>query len=89
MWWIPQWRRAGYRVRLIFLSLPDAETAIERFAARVAQGGHDVADDDVRRRFKSGLRNFEAVYSHLVDKWERYDNSGSTPQLISEQGKWR
>lgn len=23
------------------------------------------------------------VYMHLVDKWEWYDNSGSSPQLIS------
>lgn len=73
----------------MFLSLPDAETAIERVAARVAQGGHYVADADVRRRFKSGLSNFEEVYKDLVDKWERYDNSGSIPQLISEEGSWR
>jgi len=86
---IPEWRRAGYRVRLIFLILPDAETAIERVAARVAQGGHHVADADVRRRFKSGQRNFEEVYRDLVDKWERYDNSGPIPQLISEGGRWR
>ena len=87
--WIPQWRQDGYRVRLIFLSLPNAETAIERVTARVAQGGHHVADAHVRRRFESGLRNFEKVYKNLVDKWERYDNSGSTPQLIAEEGSWR
>ena len=86
--WIPEWRRAGYRVRLIFLSLPNAEIAIERVAARVAQGGHNVASGDVRRRFKSGVSNFEEVHKDLVDKWEQYDNSGSTPQLISE-GSWR
>jgi hypothetical protein len=27
---IPIWRADGYRVRLVFLSLPDAETAISR-----------------------------------------------------------
>lgn len=86
--WIPEWRRAGYRVRLIFLSLPDAEMAIERVAARVGQGGHDVASADVRRRFDSGLRNFAEIYRDLVDKWEQYDNSGSTPQLIAEDS-WR
>lgn len=86
--WIPEWRRAGYRVRLIFLSLPNAEMAIERVAARVAQGGHNVAHATVRRRFKSGVSNFEEVYKDLVDKWEQYDNSGSTPLLISE-GSWR
>jgi|ERR1700752_836640 len=87
--WIPEWRRAGYRVRLIFLSLRDAEMAIERVAARVAQGGHNVASADIRRRFKSGLSNFDEIYRDLVDKWEQYDNSGSTPQLISEEGSWR
>jgi preprotein translocase subunit YajC len=25
----------------------------------------------------------------LVDRWEWYDNSGNTPQLISEAGNWR
>jgi predicted ABC-type ATPase len=87
--WIPQWRRAGYRVRLIFLSLPNAEAAIERVAARVAQGGHDVARANIRRRFASGLRNFEMVYRGLVDKWEWYDNAGPVPQLVLEEGRWR
>lgn len=82
--WIPEWRRAGYRVRLIFLSLPDAEMAIERVAARVAQGGHNVVSADVRRRFESGLRNLENVYRDSVNKWERFDNSATTPRLISE-----
>jgi predicted ABC-type ATPase len=81
--WIPQWRRAGYRVRLIFLSLTDAEMAIERVAARVAQGGHHVASADIRRRFDSGLSNFEDVYKNLVDEWWWYDNSGATLRLLS------
>jgi predicted ABC-type ATPase len=86
---IPPWRNAGYRVRLIFLSLPNPEMAIARVAARVAQGGHNVRSAVVRRRFESGLRNFEDIYKDLVDKWEWYDNSGNTPQLISEEGSWR
>lgn len=80
---IPRWRKAGYRVRLIFLSLPTPEIAIARVAARVAQGGHHVASDVVRRRFHSGLRNFQETYLNLVDTWWWYDNSGNTPQLIS------
>src|SRR6476661_3330562 len=32
---IPAWRNAGYRVKLIFLSLPNPELAIARVAARV------------------------------------------------------
>jgi len=80
---IPEWRNSGYRVRLIFLQLPDSKMAISRVKMRVAQGGHNVSSKVVRRRFEAGLRNFQDVYKHLVDKWEWYDNSGTTPQLIS------
>jgi predicted ABC-type ATPase len=80
---IPRWRSDGYRVRLIFLSLPDPEIAIARVAARVAQGGHNVRSAVVRRRFHSGLRNFQDIYMELVDVWWWYDNSDHTPQLIS------
>jgi len=83
---IPRWRKAGYRVRLIFLSLPNADIAIGRVKMRVAQGGHNVASAVVRRRFESGLRNFQDSYKNLVNKWEWYDNSGNSPQMISEGG---
>jgi predicted ABC-type ATPase len=80
---IPRWRKAGYRVELIFLSLPTPEIAIARVAARVAQGGHHVASNVVRRRFDSGLRNFQETYTKLVDEWWWYDNSANTLRLIS------
>ena len=83
---IPRWRKAGYRVRIIFLSLRTPELAIARVKMRVAQGGHNVASTVVRRRFHSGLRNFQDIYMDLVDRWEWYDNSGSVPQLISDGG---
>lgn len=86
---IPQWRRDGYRVRLIFLSLDHPETAIARVAARVKQGGHNVASAVVRRRFESGLRNFQEIYIHLVDRWWVYDNSGNVAMLISSGGNLR
>jgi predicted ABC-type ATPase len=86
---IPRWRSDGYRLRLIFLSLPHPDIAITRVAARVAQGGHNVASAVVRRRFHSGLRNFQDIYKDLVDKWEWYDNSGNVPRLISEEGRWK
>jgi|SRR5215470_17559443 len=80
---ITEWRSSGYFVKLIFLSLPNPDMAIARVATRVAQGGHDVRSTIIRRRFEAGLRNFQDVYLHLVDMWEWYDNSSSTPQLIS------
>ena len=80
---IPQWRIAGYNVRLIFLSLSTPEIAIARVATRVAQGGHHVSEAVIHRRFISGLRNFKDIYVHLVDSWWWYDNSGNAPHLVS------
>jgi len=81
---IPAWRAAGYRVKLIFLSLPSADLAVERVRTRVAQGGHSVPEEVVRRRFEKGLRNFEAIYKHLVNSWALHDNSGPTHRLLDE-----
>ncbi|MEW6265242.1 MAG: hypothetical protein AB1641_19365 [Thermodesulfobacteriota bacterium] len=67
---------------MIFLQLPSVEVALARVAARVAQGGHDVPAETVRRRYKSGLDNFENVYKLLVDVWLHFDNAGETPILI-------
>lgn len=76
----------GYRVKLIYLSLPSVEMAIERVAARVAQGGHHVPEEIVRRRFSAGLHNFHHTYKQLVDIWILYDNSRETPILIERSG---
>ena len=80
---IPRWRKAGYHVKLIFLSLPSVDLAVARVLARVAQGGHDLPEQVIRRRFDAGLRNFEDLYRGLVDSWALYDNSGPVPQLIA------
>lgn len=76
---IPRWREAGYYVKLIFLSLPTADLAVARVAARVAHGGHNVPEEVIRRRFDAGLRNFEDLYRPLVNAWVTYENSGPMP----------
>ncbi len=79
------WRAKGYHVTLIFISLPGAEWAVKWVAERVRQGGHDIAEHVVRRRFLSGRKNFEERYKRIVDDWVLYDNSGLEPLLI----EWR
>lgn len=81
---IPQWRERGYKVKLIFLSLPTPAMAVERVRVRVAQGGHNVPPDVIRRRFFSGRRNFDNIYRKLVDVWVLYDNAGEKPLLLDE-----
>jgi len=79
---IEAWRRSGYHVSLFFLSLPTAEMAVARVAERVRQGGHDIPEAVIRRRFVTGHRLFESHYRDAVDAWALYDNSGDEPVLI-------
>jgi predicted ABC-type ATPase len=79
---IKRWQQLGYVVKLWFLSLPSEEIALARVAERVKQGGHDITEDVVRRRFKSGLLNFMNKYAKSVDSWAFYDNSGLHPKLL-------
>jgi predicted ABC-type ATPase len=83
---IPLWQSSGYAVKLVYLWLPSVEMALERVAQRVAQGGHNVPDQVVRRRFEVGWRNFNAVYKGLVDVWRLFDNSGLEPVPLDEGG---
>lgn len=84
---IPRWQAAGYIVCLIFLALPDAETAIARVAQRVKQGGHNIPDDVIRRRFIQGKQLFETLYKTLVDRWIYFDNSGYQPVMLAKGTK--
>jgi len=79
---IRSWRAEGYRVTLLFLSLPTPEDAIARVRERVEKGGHDVPEVVIRRRFASGWSNFSRIYRKEVDEWSWYDNSGRGPVLI-------
>ena len=81
---ISKWQETGYEVSLVFLALPTAEMALERVASRVAQGGHDIPADVIRRRFFSGLRNLRELYAPLVDFWQLFDASGPIPRLLEE-----
>ncbi|HXU40342.1 MAG TPA: zeta toxin family protein [Blastocatellia bacterium] len=81
---IPKWRVQGYRVKLIYLSLPNAEMAVDRVAYRVAQGGHSIPEAVIRRRFEAGWKHFNAIYKFLVDAWALYDGSQPKVVLIDE-----
>ncbi|MBH0210329.1 MAG: AAA family ATPase [Nitrospira sp.] len=79
---LTKWKSAGYRIEIVFLSLPSVHLALQRIAGRVRQGGHNVPKSDVIRRFDRSSKNFHALYRPLADGWAIYDNSGSSPQLL-------
>lgn len=79
---IAQWQQAGYRVGLIFLQLNHADEAVARVQERVRQGGHNIPEAVIRRRFSAGLSNFHQHYAPAVDAWALYNNAGEAPALL-------
>lgn len=79
---LKRWKAAGYRIEMVFLSLASPQIALRRIASRVKQGGHNVPQADVLRRFDRGLKNFLSVYRLQADSWTVYDNSGPRPRLM-------
>lgn len=80
--WLRDWRERGYRVTLFYLRLSSVELAIARVRARVEQGGHDVPEAVIRRRFVKSWRNFTNLYRPHADWWAVYDNSELRPRLV-------
>ncbi len=78
-------KQKGYRLHLFFLWIPNTELALARIKDRVAEGGHDVPANDVRRRFARSIHNFFQFYRSLLDSWMLFDNSGLVPKLIAEE----
>jgi predicted ABC-type ATPase len=83
-------KQSGWQVVLFFLWIPDAAFSKNRVRERVAQGGHDVPDDTIYRRYPLVIRNLIKIYIPLCDKVICYDNSKTEPVPIFEQdGQYR
>lgn len=64
----------GYETSLIYVGIDDVETNIGRVAIRVLEGGHNVPDEDIRRRYERSLNNLPKAIA-LADNVLVYDNS--------------
>ncbi len=78
---IPQWQQQGWQVVLHYLWVPDSDFSAHRVQQRVAQGGHDIPLEDIRRRYPRSLENL-FIYAKLCDQTYCYDNSENSPRLI-------
>ncbi len=79
---IDDWKRQGYIIKICFISLQSVDLAISRVAERVKQGGHNIPEATIRRRFASGIKNFATKYKNSVDSWALYDGTCTPPELI-------
>lgn len=64
----------GWQVNLIYVGVDDVQICIERVAQRVATGGHNVPQEDIRRRYTRSLANL-LVALQQADSALIFDNS--------------
>jgi predicted ABC-type ATPase len=74
----------GYIVTLLFFWLNDVNLAIERVKTRVTEGGHNIPEEVIIRRYKKGILNLTKVFVNLCDYWLIIDNSSRPYTLVAE-----
>lgn len=77
----------GYYVTIIFFWLSSIELAKERVRLRVKEGGHNIPDNVIERRYIKGLYNFFNVFLSICDNVMLFDNSAESPKLIMTKSK--
>ena len=60
---VEQAKHSGYSVTLLFLWLNSEDLAVKRVQVRVKEGGHNIPEDVIRRRYQNGLSNFFKLYN--------------------------
>lgn len=81
---ITEWKKQQYEIIIYFFKLPSVEFAMERVKLRVAHGGHNIPEQDIRRRFERSWHNFNTFYKQLADSWTVFDTSGNLPIILDD-----
>jgi predicted ABC-type ATPase len=76
-------RENGYKITLLYFWLKSPDIAKKRVAKRVSQGGHNIPDEVVERRYYRGISNLLNLYIPIVDKWTVFDNMKVGPTIIA------
>lgn len=77
-----QAKALGYRVSLVFVTTADPEINVGRVAGRVADGGHAVDPDAIRRRYHAAMALLPAAFEQ-ADQAAVWDNTEDEPLLVA------
>ena len=77
-------KEQGYKVTLLYFWLQTIELAKERVKTRVLEGGHNIPEDVIERRYNRGIANLFDIYFDIVDALLIFDNSYGKHQLIAQ-----
>src|SRR5690554_3382596 len=75
----------GYTITLLFFWLNNIELAKERVKIRVKEGGHNIPNDVIERRYLKGIINLFDIYLEIVDGTLIFDNSYGKHELIAQK----
>ena len=78
-------KELGYTVILLFFWLPSPEMAVERVAKRISEGGHNIPDDVIYRRYWAGLQNFFTIFVPIVDSWLIFNNETKAKMIANNK----
>jgi len=62
-------KEKGYKVLVIYIFIESAELCVERVKSRVIKGGHDVPEEDIKRRYYRSKEKFWNTFTELSDSW--------------------
>ncbi|WP_404861716.1 hypothetical protein [Georhizobium sp. MAB10] len=71
----------GYRIRLIFAALENADLHIRRVHERVDRGGHAIPEDVIRRRYDTSFQRLTEALE-IADQITLIDNSGFGARVV-------
>lgn len=77
-------KQSNYRICIVFFWLNTVQLALDRVAERVSEGGHNIANETIIRRYTRGIRNFKNTYQELANAWMIINNSNTQFEIISK-----
>ena len=77
-------KEKGYSINLLYFWLNDVNLAIERVKIRVSEGGHNIPEETIRRRYFRGIYNLSNRFIGLCDFWIVINNSSRPYTFVAE-----
>ncbi len=75
---------AGYKVTLLYFWLDSPNTAYDRVAKRVSEGGHNIPIDVIERRYYRGIKNLVELYIPICDKSLVMNNVSVPSEVVAQ-----
>ncbi|MBY9080742.1 zeta toxin family protein [Paenibacillus sp. HN-1] len=76
-------RADGFEVTMFYVGLGDYRLNIERVAARVRNGGHDIPTEDIIRRHTTSFQNL-LTHLEMIDHLVVIDNSEASGEIVMQ-----